>query len=120
MESLDDILMSRLQKNKDENKFIYLIQSYRRIESHLYTKTAISNPVITQAQIAEAKEQIVQFFNTCLQCPETFDLNNDKVTSILDNEAGGAQNDMMMAMFAGAGGGGGMGQAFNEKLCSNK
>ena len=25
MEELDDILMSRLSKNKDENKFIYLI-----------------------------------------------------------------------------------------------
>ena len=39
MENLDDILMSRLQKNKDENKFIYLIQSYRKLEGHLYSKT---------------------------------------------------------------------------------
>jgi hypothetical protein len=57
--------MSRLAKNKDENKFIYLMQSYRRLENHLYTKTT-SNPIITQDQIIDAKEQIVSFFNTSL------------------------------------------------------
>lgn len=48
LEILDEILMSRLGKNKDENKFIYLMQTYRRLENHLYTKTT-SNPIITQA-----------------------------------------------------------------------
>lgn len=80
LDSFDEILMNRLQKNRDENKFVYLIQSYRRLESHLYSKSTINNPIITQEQITDAKEQIVQFFNTCLQCPETFDLNNDKIT----------------------------------------
>lgn len=47
LEILDEILMSRLGKNKDENKFIYLMQTYRRLENHLYTKTS-SNPIITQ------------------------------------------------------------------------
>jgi len=99
--------MSRLSKNKDENKFVYLVQSYRRLENHLYAKTQ-SLQVVTLKEISEAKEQIVSFFNTCLQCPETFDLNNDKIEQILDNEAGGilSQNDMMMALL---GGGGGMG-----------
>ena len=41
MEDLDDILMSRLSKNKDENKFIYLYQSFKRLESHLYVKEKI-------------------------------------------------------------------------------
>ncbi len=40
-EDLDDILMSRLQKNKAENKFVYLIESYRNIEKHLYVKEKI-------------------------------------------------------------------------------
>lgn len=41
LEILDEIIMSRLAKNKDENKFIYLMQSYRRLENHIYTKSAI-------------------------------------------------------------------------------
>ncbi len=112
--------MSRLSKNKDENKFIYLMQSYRKLENHLYAKTS-ANPIITQAQISDAKEQIVSFFNTMLQCPETFDINNEKVENILDNDVGGVmnQNDMLMALMGG-GGAGGFGQAFQEKLCSNK
>ncbi len=119
LEILDEILMSRLAKNKDENKFIYLMQTYRRLENHLYTKTT-SNPIITSEQILDAKEQIVSFFNTLLQCPETFEINNDKVENVLDNEAGGVmnQNDMLMALMGGQGGG--FGQAFLEKLCSNK
>jgi hypothetical protein len=38
---------------------------------------------------------------------------------VLDNEAGGVmnQNDMLMALMGGQGG---FGQAFSEKLCSNK
>ncbi len=38
MEDMDDIFISRLSKNKDENKFIYLMQCYRRLENHLYVK----------------------------------------------------------------------------------
>ena len=81
------------------------MQSYRRLENHLYTK-ATSNPIITQDQILDAKEQIVSFFNTSLQCPETFDINNDKIDNVLDNEAGGVmnQNDMLMALMGGQGG----------------
>ncbi len=38
LDGIDDLLTSRLQKNRDENKFIYLIQSFRRLENHLYAK----------------------------------------------------------------------------------
>jgi len=31
LEELDDILMSRLSKNTDENKFLYLFQSFNRV-----------------------------------------------------------------------------------------
>ncbi len=41
MEDLDDIIMSRLQKEKDENKFIYLFKTFKRIESHHYVKQKI-------------------------------------------------------------------------------
>lgn len=51
-----------------------------------------------------AKEQIANFFNTCLQCPETFELSNDKVESVMDNDSGViGQQDMLMAMLAGGG-----------------
>lgn len=40
LEQIDDILMSRLQKNRDENKLSYLVQSYRRLEQHVYAKAA--------------------------------------------------------------------------------
>lgn len=41
---IDEIIMARLQKNKDENKFVYLIQAYRRVDSHLYvTQKLIEN-----------------------------------------------------------------------------
>lgn len=60
LEDLDDILMSRLEKNKAENKFVYLVQSYKRIESHLYVKEKIIE------QASDIKEQIVSYFNTCL------------------------------------------------------
>ena len=45
MEDIDDIIESRLQKNKDENKFIFLIQSFRRVENHLYVKEKIIEKV---------------------------------------------------------------------------
>lgn len=79
MEDIDDILESRLQKGKDENKFIYLIQSFKRVESHLYVKEKI----IENAD--ELKEKIVTYFNTCLNVPETFNLPND-VTLQYDND----------------------------------
>lgn len=31
--------MARLPKNKEENKFIYLFQCYKRIDQHLYAKS---------------------------------------------------------------------------------
>jgi hypothetical protein len=52
--------------------------------------------------------------------PETFNIENDRVEQVLDNEGGGmmGQQEMLMAMLGG--GQMGMGQAFAEKLCSNK
>ena len=41
MEDLDDIFMSRLSKNKNENKFIYLYHCFKRLETHLYVKEKI-------------------------------------------------------------------------------
>ena len=40
-EDCDEIIVSRLQKQKDENKFIYLISCYRKLETHLYAKEKI-------------------------------------------------------------------------------
>ncbi len=61
-EDTDEIIVSRLQKVKDENKFIYLIGCYRRMESHLYAKEKI----ITVDFVNQLKEQIVTYFNTVL------------------------------------------------------
>lgn len=56
----------------------------------------------------DLKEQIVSFFNTCLVAPESFDLNNEKISEVLDNESGdmmgvNQQQEMLMAMLGGAG-----------------
>lgn len=118
LEELDDILMNRLQKNKDENKFIYLIQSYRRLENHLYVKSNMQMLNLIGDNVAEIKEQIVSYFNTLLVAPESFDINNDRMEVILDNEGGMNQQDMFMAMMGGAGAGAFGG--FAEKLQSNK
>ena len=40
LDDLDLLLMNRLQKNRDENKFVYLMQCYRRVEGHLYSKVS--------------------------------------------------------------------------------
>ena len=61
-EDTDEIIVSRLQKVKDENKFIYLINCYRRVESHLYAKEKI----IVVDFVNQLKEQIVTYFNTVL------------------------------------------------------
>lgn len=47
LDMIDDIMTNRLQKNRDENKFIYLMQTYRRLENHLYTKSSIASPLIS-------------------------------------------------------------------------
>lgn len=86
IEELDDILMSRLQKNKDENKFIYLVQTYKRLENHLYVKSSIQVQNVIGDKVTEIKEQIVNYFNTCLVAPESFELSNEKIENILDNE----------------------------------
>lgn len=120
LDLIDDIMTNRLQKNRDENKFIYLMQTYRRLENHLYTKSTISTPLISPEQLSEIKDQLVGYFNSCLQVPEMFNIDNDKVEQVLDNDGAGmmGQQEMLMAMLGG--GGMGMGQAFTEKLCSNR
>ena len=86
LEEIDEILMNRLTKNKDENKFIYIIQCYRRLESHLYIKTMVAQPLVNPQQVKEIKQQLVNFFNSCFSAPETFDINNDKIENVLDND----------------------------------
>eukprot|EP00347_Sterkiella_histriomuscorum_P007831 403347399 len=102
LDNLDDILMSRLQKQKDENKFVYLYQTYRKIENHLYVKEKIIEP----AQVSDVKEQIVSFFNTCLILPETFNLKNETIQQP-DNDGQGMggqdMNQMLMQMLQGGG-----------------
>jgi hypothetical protein len=53
---IDEILMARLQKNKDENKFIYLMQSYRRLENHLYVKSSVQTQNLIGDSVADIKE----------------------------------------------------------------
>lgn len=60
MEDLDDILMSRLSKNKDENKFIYLYTCYCKLDNHLYVKEKIIENSL------EIKDSIASYFNTLL------------------------------------------------------
>ena len=73
--------------------------------------------LITPEKVSEIKEQIVSYFNTCWVAPETFEVNNERVEEVLDNEGGAqSQQEMFMAMMMG----GGAGQAFAEKIMSNK
>ena len=45
------------------------------------------------------------YFNTCLQVPETFNISNNSVNQLdNDNPFGGAGNDMFLAMLGGQGG----------------
>ena len=39
LEDIDLILISRLKLNNDENKFVFLYQSYERAINHLYVKS---------------------------------------------------------------------------------
>lgn len=106
IDEVDMIIIDRLSKNKDENKLIYLFQSFKRVEQHLYSKSATAG-VVDQKQIAEIKEQIVNFFCSCFLSPESFEISNDKIEQVLDNEGGAQGQDLMfMAMM---GGGQGMG-----------
>ncbi|CDW72140.1 u box domain-containing protein [Stylonychia lemnae] len=109
MQDLDDIIMSRLQQNKNENKFVYLFNCYRKIDSHLYVKEKIIE------NATEIKESIVSYFNTCLQLPETFNLTNN-YTIHVDGDGNNMNN--LMAMLQG--GGQGMGMSMQEKLYSNQ
>lgn len=75
LDVLDEIIMSRLQKNKDENKLVYLLQAHRRIDSHLY----VTQKLIDSANAQEVKDMIISFFMTLLQAPETFNLTNKDI-----------------------------------------
>ena len=107
MENLDDIIMSRLQKNKDENKFIYLINCYRKLDNHLYVKEKIIE------NIQDIKESIVSYFNTCLQLPESFNLPNN-MNSQIDGDGNSNMNDLLMQML-NQGGGAGMGMGMGAQ-----
>ena len=61
-------------KNKTENKFVYLYDSYDRLENHLWAKRKNNEQNIT-----EMKKITARYFVTCLSCPDAFDLDNDIV-----------------------------------------
>jgi hypothetical protein len=97
LEDIDEIIMSRLQKNKDENKFLYLFQSFKRIESHLYVKEKIIENAL------DLKETVSSYFLTCLQCPESFNLPNLPIAQ-MDSDGGNNMSNMFMNMMGGMGG----------------
>ena len=60
--------------------------------------------MLTEDNVKEVKEQIASFFCSCFVAPETFDLANERVDQVLDNEGGGVAGDpnmMLMAMMGG-------------------
>lgn len=58
-------------KHKDENKFIYLYESYNKIDNHVWAKRKSS-----EAQVQEMKSITARYFVTCLSCPDTFDIQD--------------------------------------------
>jgi len=59
-------------KHKDENKFVYIYESYERLENHLWAKRKGNDP-----KINEMKNITARYFVTCLSCPDTFNLENE-------------------------------------------
>jgi hypothetical protein len=72
---LDLILCNRLGKNRNENKFKYLYESYMRLENHLVAKMPKCKD-----RVLEMKKITVRYFVSCLSCPDTFELVNDTTT----------------------------------------
>lgn len=101
VDDLDIILCIRLGKNKDENKFEFLFNSYERLEKHIIGKRKQSAEMIT-----EMKNITARYFATCFSCPDTFEIQNDAV--IVEDKASvamaGQQNmEEMMAAYMNGG-----------------
>ena len=74
-DDLDILIVGRLGKQRDENKFSYLYQAYERISSHLGAKRKNK-----AQQVADMKTITARYFVTCLTSPDTFDLTNEVST----------------------------------------
>lgn len=74
-----DIIISRLKLNKDENKFEYLYKSFKRVDNSLYTKQKIVEG------IEDLKNAITDNFILCLIYPDTFNLSNNYVPHVDNN-----------------------------------
>jgi len=97
---LDEILMCRLPKQKDENKFVYLLQCFQKLQGHLYVKQAI--PEIAK-EVPQIEELLINNFLTLMQCPETFNLSNDIV--VVQQPGGNAGGVDPFALLIMGGGG---------------
>jgi hypothetical protein len=75
-DDLDIIILSRLGKQRDENKFNYLYESYQRIGEHLVARRKNK-----ATEVLEMKTITARYFVTCLTAPDTFELNNDTFTT---------------------------------------
>ena len=104
MDDLDLILCNRLQKQRDENKFVYLYESYEKISNHIVAKRKNMSQQVNDMQNITAR-----FFVTCLVCPDTFEIIDDiiEVHDISSSQnanpfAGGDIEEMMaQAMMGG-------------------
>ena len=74
-DDLDILIVGRLGKQRDENKFSYLYQAYERISGHLGAKRKNK-----AQQVADMKTITARYFVTCLTSPDTFDLTNEVST----------------------------------------
>ena len=72
VDDLDLIMCTRLSKNKDENKFIYLYNAFCSIDNHLWAKRKENH-----GKIQEIKNYTTRFFVMCLQSPDIFELPNE-------------------------------------------
>ena len=93
LEQIDLILMQRLAKDvkrdgKDENKFMYLYESYVKIAEHLVARRKSMAEKVKDLQNITAR-----YFVSCLVSPDTFNIENDIVEV----------NEKMPAMFPGMG-----------------
>lgn len=44
----------------------------------MYVRSAAGS-VVSAEDVKEIKEQMINYFMTCFQCPETIDLNNNNI-----------------------------------------
>lgn len=74
VDDLDLILLNRLMKNKEENKFMYLFDAYTKLENHLWAKRKGNEEVVN-----ELKNITAHYFVSLLSCPDTFEIQNNVI-----------------------------------------